>query len=157
MVDLDLFCLVSLLTIGNVNDEVWDSQRTESEEETGREGITSKIWKRLQTNTGGLKQWERWENACTLKWRGKKRATNKTRQYMNPSDFPLVAPLLLYEQHLTRINTEINRDYLQSQVLLSVTNDGRIRPCFLKQKARWMWKMKIYQLGDAARGPQKSV
>lgn len=58
------------------------------------------------------------------------------KQYMNPSNFSLVASFLLYEQHLTRINTEINRVYLQSQVLLGVTDDGRIRPCFLKQKAR---------------------
>lgn len=51
---------------------------------------------------------------------------------MNLSNFFLVAPL----QHLTRINTEINRDYLQIQVLLSVTNNGRIKPWFLKQKSR---------------------
>lgn len=58
------------------------------------------------------------------------------KQYMNPSKFSLVASFFLYGQHLPRINTEINRDYVQSQVQLSVTNDGRIRSCFLKQKAR---------------------
>lgn len=65
----------------------------------------------------------------------KKKATNKMEKYTNPSNFSLVAPFLPYE-HLTRINTEINRDYLQSQVLFGVTNDGRTRPCFLKQSAR---------------------
>lgn len=65
---------------------------------------------------------------------GKKKSTSKVKQCINPSNF--VAHFVLNKQHLMRMNTEINRNYLQSQVLLSTTNNGRIRPCFLKQKAR---------------------
>lgn len=66
---------------------------------------------------------------------GKKKSTSKVKQCINPSNF-FVAHFVLHKQHLMRMNTEINRNYLQSQVLLSTTNNGRIRPCFLKQKAR---------------------
>lgn len=85
----------------------------------------------------------------------KKKSTNEMKQCMNPNFF--MVPFVLHKQHLMRMNTEINRDYLQSQVLLSVTNDGRIRPCFLKQKERWMLEMNIYHMSCATREPQKCL